>query len=122
MSNPSPLPAPPAAPGRAEIVDWLAGLGERSGELERIDSMELAWLVHQVEQRYAIELADEYLDRIRTIDDAVAVIAEALSADAPVAEARSAVAPVADAPAAILTEVIPPPVPAAPEAELESHG
>ena len=79
MSNPSPLPAPPAAPGRAEIIDWLAGLGERSGELERIDSMELAWLVHQVEQRYAIELDDEYLDRIKTIDDAVAVLAEVLS-------------------------------------------
>ena len=40
--------------------------------------MELAWLVHQVEQRYAIEFDDDQLDRIRTIDAAVAVIAEAL--------------------------------------------
>jgi acyl carrier protein len=64
-------------PGRAEIVDWLAGLGERSGE--RIDSMELAWLVHQVEQRYAVELDDDQLDRIKTIDDAVTVLAEVLS-------------------------------------------
>ncbi|WP_206686221.1 acyl carrier protein [Kribbella qitaiheensis] len=81
MNNPAPLPtSPTTAPGRAEIVNWLAGLGERSGELERIDSMELAWLVHQVEQHYALELADEYLDRIKTIDSAVAVIAEALSA------------------------------------------
>jgi hypothetical protein len=102
MNNPSPNVA---APGRAEIVDWLAGLGARSGELERIDSMELAWLVHQVEQHYAIELADEYLDRMKTIDDAVAVIAEALAAAAP---------------APILTEVIP--AAAEPEAELESHG
>ena len=81
MNNPAPTPPPAqqvALPGRAEIVDWLAGLGERSGELERIDSMELAWLVHQVEQRYGIELADEYLDRIKTIDSAVAVLAEVL--------------------------------------------
>lgn len=75
MNNPSPNVA---APGRAEIVDWLAGLGERSGELERIDSMELAWLVHQVEQRYSIELSDEHLDRIKTIDGAVTVLAEVL--------------------------------------------
>jgi acyl carrier protein len=110
MSHVSPPPTPPteqpsaervAAPGRAEIVDWLAGLGERSTNVERIDSMELAWLVHQVEQRYSIELADEYLDRIRTIDDAVAVIAEALAAAAQ---------------APILTEVIPA------GAEPDSHG
>jgi acyl carrier protein len=86
MTNPSPLPPrtqPPAAPGRAEVIDWLSGLGERSGELERIDSMELAWLVHQVEQRYDVELGDEYLDRIKTIDDAVAVLAEVLSPATP---------------------------------------
>ncbi len=33
--------------------------------------MELAWLVHQVEQRYGVELADDQLERINTIDDAV---------------------------------------------------
>ncbi|WBQ06420.1 acyl carrier protein [Kribbella sp. CA-293567] len=67
-------------PGRAEIVDWLAALGDRQpGDVrERIDSMELAWLVHQVEQRYELELDDDQLDRIRTIDDAVLVLAEAL--------------------------------------------
>ncbi|WP_026163661.1 acyl carrier protein [Kribbella catacumbae] len=67
-------------PGRAEIVDWLAALGDRpAGEVrERIDSMELAWLAHQVEQRYELELDDDQLDRIRTIDDAVRVLAEAL--------------------------------------------
>jgi hypothetical protein len=71
------LSVPP--PGRAEIVDWLSGLGERPPGSERIDSMELAWLVHQVEQRYAIELGDEQLERIHTIDDAVAVLAEVLT-------------------------------------------
>jgi acyl carrier protein len=77
-SVPQPSTLPP--PGRAEIVDWLAALGDRRpGDVrERIDSMELAWLVHQVEQRYELELDDDQLDRIRTIDDAVAVLAEAL--------------------------------------------
>jgi acyl carrier protein len=75
---PQPSTLPP--PGRAEIVDWLAALGDRRpGEVrERIDSMELAWLVHQVEQRYELELDDDQLDRIKTIDDAVTVLAEAL--------------------------------------------
>jgi acyl carrier protein len=40
--------------------------------------MELAWLVHQVEQRYAVELDDDQLDRIRTIGDAVTVLAEVI--------------------------------------------
>ncbi|MEV6288209.1 acyl carrier protein [Kribbella sp. NPDC051770] len=74
MSQTVPLP-----PGRAEIVDWLSGLGERPPGSNRIDSMELAWLVHQIEQRYAVELTDDQLDRIKTIDDAVAVLAEVLS-------------------------------------------
>ncbi|WP_405062099.1 acyl carrier protein [Kribbella sp. NBC_01505] len=66
-------------PGRAEIIDWLAGLGQRPPGTERIDSMELAWLVHQVEQRYGVELPDELLERMTTIDAAVAVLAEVLS-------------------------------------------
>jgi acyl carrier protein len=41
--------------------------------------MELAWLVHQVEQRYAVELTDDQLEQIHTIDDAVAVVAKALA-------------------------------------------
>ncbi|NEA34097.1 acyl carrier protein [Streptomyces sp. SID13031] len=78
-----PSSGPPSSlppPGRAEVVDWLAALGDRGpGEVrERIDSMELAWLVHQVEQRYELELDDDQLDRIKTIDDAVFVLAEAL--------------------------------------------
>jgi hypothetical protein len=71
----SPLPPP----GRAEIITWLTGLGERPPGAERIDSMELAWLVHQVEQRYGVELSDDQLERIATIDDAVMVLAEVLT-------------------------------------------
>jgi hypothetical protein len=54
---------------REEIVGWLAGLGERPAGAERLDSMELAWLVHQVEQRYGVELDD----------DAAAVLSEVLT-------------------------------------------
>ncbi len=66
-------------PGRAELLTWLAGLGERPTGAERLDSMELAWLVHQVEQRYGVELADDQLERMATLDDAVTVIAEVLT-------------------------------------------
>ena len=66
-------------PGRVEIIDWLAGLGQRPPGTERIDSMELAWLVHQVEQRYGVELSDDQLERIAPVDDAVTVLAEVLT-------------------------------------------
>lgn len=69
----------PPPPGRAEIISWLTGLGERPPGAERIDSMELAWLVHQVEQRYGVELTDDQLERMTTVDDAVAVLAEVLT-------------------------------------------
>ena len=64
---------------RDEILTWLAGLGERPPGAERLDSMELAWLVHQVEQRYGVELADDQVERMATLDDAVTVIAEVLT-------------------------------------------
>ena len=48
---------------------------------ERIDSLELAWLVHQVEQRYGVvlDLDDDALLRMSTVTDAVAVLGEALA-------------------------------------------
>jgi acyl carrier protein len=53
----------------------LAELGSRNAdsELERLSSMEVAWLVHQVEQRYGVELDldDDQLARLRTLSDAV---------------------------------------------------
>ncbi|MFF0264981.1 acyl carrier protein [Kribbella sp. NPDC004536] len=75
----NPSPPPPLPPGRDEIVGWLAGLGERPPGADRLDSMELAWLVHQVEQVYGVELTDEHLERMTTIDDAVVVLAKALN-------------------------------------------
>ena len=45
---------------------------------ERIDSIQLAWLVHQVEQRYGveIELDDAQFGQMNTITGAVDVLRE----------------------------------------------
>jgi acyl carrier protein len=62
----------------------LADLGTRGPDstLERLTSMEVAWLVHRVEQRYGLELDldDEQLARLRTISDAVQVLGESVRA------------------------------------------
>ena len=71
-----------AIPDRDEVIEMLAGLGNRETAQirERVDSMELAWLVHQVEQRYGVSLAlsDESLARMSTVDGAVEVLREEL--------------------------------------------
>ena len=73
----------PASPNRDEVVAMLAGYGERSPEQvrERIDSLELAWLVHQVEQRHGrmLDLDDDVLVRMTTVTGAVEVLAEVLA-------------------------------------------
>lgn len=73
----------PAAPDRDAVVAMLAGYGERSPEQvrERIDSLELAWLVHQVEQRHGrmLDLDDDVLVRMTTVTGAVEVLAEVLA-------------------------------------------
>ena len=60
----------------------LAGLGARQdGDTrEQLDSMELAWLLHQVEQRYgvSVELDDRQLGRMSTVTGAVDVLREQL--------------------------------------------
>ena len=67
---------------RADVLGMLAELGTRGAdsELERLSSMEVAWLVHQVEQRYGVELDldDEQLARLRTISDAVRQLDESV--------------------------------------------
>ena len=71
-----------ATPDRDEVIEMLAGLGNRETAQirERVDSMDLAWLVHQVEQRYGVSLAlsDESLARMSTVDGAVEVLREEL--------------------------------------------
>ncbi|HET6213437.1 MAG TPA: hypothetical protein VFE14_11265 [Micromonosporaceae bacterium] len=72
----------PGTPDRAEVIAMLASCGGRAPDQvpERIDSLELAWLVHQVEQRYAValDLSDDALGRMFTVTGAVDVLGEVL--------------------------------------------
>jgi hypothetical protein len=67
---------------RDEIVAILASFGSRSVDAvpETIDSMELAWLLHQVEQRYGLclDLDDSRLAGITTVSEAVDVLGSRL--------------------------------------------
>jgi acyl carrier protein len=79
----------PATPSRAEVVEILAAFGDRSPEQvpEGIDSMELAWLVHQIEQRYGCRLDDDDMARMATVSDALQVFRELpVGPDAPGAD------------------------------------
>jgi hypothetical protein len=71
-----------ATVGRDDVVAILASFHTRPLEdiPERIDSMELAWLVHQVEQRYRVrlELNDGQLGRMQTVSGAVDVLREVI--------------------------------------------
>ncbi|WP_225848897.1 acyl carrier protein [Streptomyces sp. HPF1205] len=65
-------------PDRAEIVAILADFGGRPPEQvpEGIDSMELAWLVHRIEQRYGGRVDDEAMERMTTVTGVLEVLAE----------------------------------------------
>lgn len=67
---------------REDVVAMVASFGDRPvAEVgERIDSIQLAWLVHQVEQRYGveIELDDAQFGRMNTVSGAVEVLREAV--------------------------------------------
>jgi acyl carrier protein len=69
---------------RDDVVSMIASLGDRTVDEvgDRIDSMQLAWLLHQVEQRYGveIELDDGQYARMTTVDGAVEVLGEAIAA------------------------------------------
>ena len=72
-----------SAVGRDDVVAMLASLGDRTADEvgDRVDSMQLAWLVHQVEQRYGVEidLNDGQFARMSTVDGAVEVLREAIT-------------------------------------------
>ncbi|MFI7673546.1 hypothetical protein [Actinophytocola sp. NPDC049390] len=72
------------AVARDDVVAMIASLGDRSVDEvgDRVDSMQLAWLMHQVEQRYGveIELNDGQYARMSTVDGAVEVLREAITA------------------------------------------
>ncbi|GLZ39787.1 hypothetical protein [Actinokineospora sp. NBRC 105648] len=82
--------AHPAPPDRAAVLALLAGYGDRSpGEVgEVLDSLELTWLVAQVEQRYGVELelTDEVFAGMGTVTGAVGVLAAALAPEQAPAE------------------------------------
>ncbi len=65
-------------PERAELLTMLAAFGDRSPEQvpENLDSMELAWLIHQVEERYGrrIDLDDAALARMTSVTSAQQVL------------------------------------------------
>ena len=71
-------------PGRAEVVAMLARYGNRPAEdvHEALGSLELTWLIAEFEQGYQIELDldDERLDAVRTVDDATELLRAAVEA------------------------------------------
>jgi acyl carrier protein len=70
----------PAPSPREEVVAMLATYGERTPEEvpETVDSLELAWLIHQVEQRYGrpFDADDDALARMTTVSAVVRVLGE----------------------------------------------
>jgi acyl carrier protein len=65
---------------RDEVVAMLATYGERSPEEvpETVDSLELAWLIHQVEQRYGrpFDADDDALAEMTTVSAVVRVLGD----------------------------------------------
>jgi hypothetical protein len=72
-----------ALPDRADVLAMLAAFGDRTPDAvpEQLDSLELAWLVHQTEQRYAVrlDLDDDALLRMTTVTEALAVLRDAVA-------------------------------------------
>ncbi len=73
-------PPPSAPPGRDLVIALLAEYDERTPDQvgERIDSLELAWLVHRLRSAHAVrhDFGDEELSAMGTVDGAVAVLRE----------------------------------------------
>ena len=73
-------------PDRAAVLEMLAGYRERdpADVGEKLDSLELTWLVAQVEQRYGVELdlTDEVFEGMATVTGAVDTLRSAIPAAA----------------------------------------
>lgn len=67
---------------REEVLTLLARFGNRSPELvdEHIGSLELTWLLAEVEQEreVVLELSEQRFASVRTVDDAVRVLSDVL--------------------------------------------
>lgn len=66
------------------VLSILAAFGDRgpAAAQDAIGSLELTWLITEVEQRHdaVLELTDEQLAAVRTVDDAASVLNTALDA------------------------------------------
>jgi hypothetical protein len=67
---------------RTEVVTLLARFGDRSPEQvdEHIGSLELTWLLAELEQErdITLELTEHQFEAVRTVDDAVVVLSAVL--------------------------------------------
>src|SRR5262252_2721626 len=64
---------------RSDVIAMLATYGDRQPDQvpEAIDSLELAWLVHQVEQRYGpLDVDDDMLARMSTVTGVLDVLTD----------------------------------------------
>jgi hypothetical protein len=64
---------------RSDVVAMLATYGDRQPEQvpEAIDSLELAWLIHQIEQRYGpLGVDDDMLARMSTVTSVVGLLSD----------------------------------------------
>ncbi|HVV19541.1 MAG TPA: hypothetical protein VHF06_08905 [Pseudonocardiaceae bacterium] len=72
-----------ALPDRADVLAMLAGYGDRAPADvgEELGSLELTWLVAQVEQRYAVylDLTDDAFTGMSTVTGAVDVLRTAIT-------------------------------------------
>jgi acyl carrier protein len=76
-------PEGPEPPGRDEVIKILAALGDRTPDevSEQIGSLELAWLISEVERRYEVtlELTDEMMAEMATVSTAVTTLGHLLT-------------------------------------------
>ena len=69
----------PAVPQRSDVIAMLATYGDRQPDQvpEAIDSLELAWLIHQIEQRYGeLDVDDDTIARMTTVTGVVDVLTD----------------------------------------------
>jgi hypothetical protein len=69
----------PGVPQRSDVIAMLATYGDRRPEQvpEAIDSLELAWLIHQIEQRYgALDVDDDMIARMSTVTGVIDVLTD----------------------------------------------
>jgi hypothetical protein len=67
----------PGVPDRSDVLEMLASYGERRPDQvpETISSLELAWLLHQIEQRYGeFDVDDETIAQMSTVTGALDVL------------------------------------------------